>query len=40
MDLANICEKGLRTPIRDKIEGSNFLSVEQVQVRSLIVEIE
>jgi hypothetical protein len=27
MDLANICLKGLRSFIRDKIEGSDFLSV-------------
>jgi hypothetical protein len=38
MDLADICLKGLRSYIRDRIEGSDFLSVEQVQVRSLIIE--
>ena len=38
MDLADICLKGLRSSIRDKIEGSDFLSVAQVQVRALIVE--
>jgi hypothetical protein len=38
MDLAEICLKGLRSSIRDKIEGSDFLSVAQVQVRSLVVE--
>jgi hypothetical protein len=27
MDLADICLKGLRSSIRDKIEGSDFLSV-------------
>jgi hypothetical protein len=29
MDLADICLKGLGSSIRDKIEGSNFLSVAQ-----------
>jgi hypothetical protein len=38
MDLADICLKGLRSSIRDKIEGSNFLLVAQVQVRALVVE--
>jgi hypothetical protein len=38
MDLADICLKGLRSSIRDKIEGSDFLLVAQVQVRSLVVE--
>jgi hypothetical protein len=38
MDLADICLNGLRSFIKDKIEGSNFLSVAQVQVRALIVE--
>jgi hypothetical protein len=38
MDLADICLKGLRSSIRDKIEGSDFLSVAQVQVRALVVE--
>jgi hypothetical protein len=38
MDPADICLKGLRSYIRDKIEGLNFLSVAQVQVRDLIVE--
>jgi hypothetical protein len=37
MDL-DICLKGLRSSIRDKIEGSNFLSVAQVQVKALVVE--
>jgi hypothetical protein len=38
MDLADICLKGLRSSIRDKIEGTDFLSVAQVQVRALLVE--
>jgi hypothetical protein len=38
MDLADICLKALRSTIRDKIEGSDFLSVAQVQVRALVVE--
>jgi hypothetical protein len=38
MDLAYICQNGLRTSIRNKLEGSNFLSVAQVQVRALVVE--
>jgi hypothetical protein len=38
MDLADICLKGLSSSIRDKIEGSDFLSVAQVQVRALVVE--
>jgi hypothetical protein len=38
MDLADICLKGLRPSIRDKIEGSDFLSVAQVQVRALVAE--
>jgi hypothetical protein len=38
MDLVDICLKGLRSSIRDIIEGSNFLSVAQVQVRALVVE--
>jgi hypothetical protein len=38
MDLADICLKGLRSSIRDKIESSDFLSVAQVQVRALVVE--
>jgi hypothetical protein len=38
MDLADICLKGFRSSIRDKIEGSDFLSVAQVQVRALVVE--
>jgi hypothetical protein len=38
MDLADICLEGLRSSIRDKIEGSDFLSVAQVQVRALVVE--
>ena len=38
MDLTDICLKGLRSSVRDKIEGSDFLSVAQVQVRALIVE--
>jgi hypothetical protein len=37
-DLADICLKGLRSSIRDKIEGSDFLLVALVQVRALIVE--
>jgi hypothetical protein len=38
MDFAAICLKGLRSSIRDKIDGSYFLLVAQVQVRALIVE--
>jgi hypothetical protein len=38
MDPADICLKGLRSYIRDKLEGLNFLLVAQVQVRDLIVE--
>jgi hypothetical protein len=38
MDLADICLKGLRSSSRDKIEGTDFLSVAQVQVRALVVE--
>jgi hypothetical protein len=38
MDLADICLKGLRSSIRDKIEGFDFFSVAQVQVRALVVE--
>jgi hypothetical protein len=37
MDLADICLKGLRSSIRDNIEGFDFLSVAQVQVRALVV---
>jgi hypothetical protein len=39
MDLADICLKGLRSSIRDKMEGTIF-SVAQVQVRALVVENE
>jgi hypothetical protein len=38
MDLAYICLRGLRSSIRDKIEGTGFLSVAQVQIRALVVE--
>jgi hypothetical protein len=38
IDLADICLKGLRSSIRDKIEGSDFLSVAHVHVRALVVE--
>jgi hypothetical protein len=38
MDLADICLKGLRSSIMDKIEGSDFLLVAQVQLRALVVE--
>jgi hypothetical protein len=38
MDRADICLKGLGSSIRDRIEGSDFLSVAQVQVRALIIE--
>jgi hypothetical protein len=38
MDFADICLKGLRSSIREKIEGSDFLSVAQIQVRDLVVE--
>jgi hypothetical protein len=38
MDLADICLKGLRSSIRDTIEGSDFVLVAQVQVRALVVE--
>jgi hypothetical protein len=38
MDLVDTCLEGLRSSIRDKIEGSHFLSVAQVQVRALVVE--
>jgi hypothetical protein len=38
MDLVDICLKGLRSSISDKIEGTDFLSVAQVQVRALVVE--
>jgi hypothetical protein len=38
MDLADICLNGLRSSIRDKIEGTDFLSVAQVQERALVVE--
>jgi hypothetical protein len=38
MDLVDICLKGLRSSIRDKKEGSDFLSVAQVQVRALVIE--
>jgi hypothetical protein len=38
MDLVDIYLKGLRSSIRDNIEGSDFLSVAQVQVRALVVE--
>jgi hypothetical protein len=38
MDLADICLKGLRSSIRDEIEGSDFLLVAQVQVRALVIE--
>jgi hypothetical protein len=38
MDLADICLKGLRSSIRDNIEGFDFLSVAQVQVRDLVFE--
>jgi hypothetical protein len=38
MDLADICLNGLRSSIRDRIEGSDFLSVAQVQIRALIIE--
>jgi hypothetical protein len=38
MDLPDICLKCLRSSIRDKIEGFDFLSVAQVQVRALVVE--
>jgi hypothetical protein len=37
-DLADIFLKGLRSSIRDKIEGTDFLSVAQVQARALVVE--
>jgi hypothetical protein len=35
--LADICLKGLRSSIRDKVEGIDFLSAAQVQVRALVV---
>jgi hypothetical protein len=38
MDLVDISLKGLMSYIREKIEGSDFLSVAQVQVRALVVE--
>jgi hypothetical protein len=38
MDLADICLKGLRSSVRDKIEGFDFLSVSQVQLSALVVE--
>jgi hypothetical protein len=38
MDLANIYLKVLRSSTRDKIEGSDFLSVAQVKVAALVVE--
>jgi hypothetical protein len=38
MDLADICLKGLRSSIRDKMEGTNFCSVAQAQIRALVVE--
>jgi hypothetical protein len=38
IDLADICLKGLRSSIRDKIEGSDFLSFAHVHVRALVVE--
>jgi hypothetical protein len=38
MDLVDICLKGLRSSIRDRIEGSDFLSVARVQVRAFIIE--
>jgi hypothetical protein len=38
MSLADICLKGLRSSIRDKIQGCDFLSIAQVQVRDLVVE--
>jgi hypothetical protein len=38
MYLADICLKGLKLSIRDKIEGIDFLSVAQAQVRALVVE--
>jgi hypothetical protein len=38
MDLADICLKGLRSSIRDTIEGSDFVLVAQVQVRAFVVE--
>jgi hypothetical protein len=38
MDLADICLKGLRSSIRDKIEGFDFLSFSQVQLSALVVE--
>jgi hypothetical protein len=38
MDLADICLKGLRSSIRDKMEGTNFRSVAQAQIRALVVE--
>jgi hypothetical protein len=40
MDHAYICLKGLRSSITDKIEGTDFLSVVQVQVRALVVGTE
>ena len=39
MDLPDICLKGLRSSIRDRIDGSDFLLIAQVQVRALIVEL-
>lgn len=39
MDLADICLKGLRSSTRDRIEGSDFLSIAQVQIIALIVEL-
>jgi hypothetical protein len=38
MYLADICLKGLKSSIRDKIEGIDFLSVAQARVRALVVE--
>jgi hypothetical protein len=38
MDLGDICLMCFRSSIGDKIEGSGFLSVTQVQVKALVVE--
>ena len=37
-DLADLCFRGLRSYIREKIDGNDYFTISQVQVRALVVE--
>lgn len=40
VDLADLCFRGLRSSIREKIEGYEYFSVSQVLLGALVVEIQ